>query len=627
MLPRMALSQAPFSPSMASNAVAPSTRSIAPAVASNARFISSSCSVNSTSLSRSRAPAVASNAPIKAQFISSRSASTAMGASSYVITRSPMMCGSTYGLMTSSRAPVSHAWSFVDRRAAGSKSRTGRLEHMRFGPTRRKGRYYYRFHKQIGKGNWKKYIERYIAPPKIENLQRFIFTPYASYQQSRESHSWFWRLPKAIATSTSSDELLDAWVQFRHKHPKKVFHYMNALRRLVNLGGCDPGDWRFRLIVRRLERSSKRIINLPKLAYYYGKLHSTQDVEKLSRFIYVMLPRYDVGQLVFIARAHGMVRLSDKYMFEQIAERINLAEASISQLAHLSEAYTNCEISHYTLLNRISAEVQTRSTTTLLPLRPLATIASAFGKCKLQDWAFLELCSSTVRSSIAEGAPIDPADLARLCKAFRSLKCNDVEFFEEILGHVKEYGFDYPPDVLCEIGNCAVNVLQHEAPENIAAFKRIFDIVGAEMHLLSLEGTTALACLAHRARHDRKAADNVVDLVRARISHKLPQDVQINDGAEKFDIASLLHVLSRRSIDDAVLSKLSRHIHRQLQHFEAVDFMRTTRALSSPLTKTSTNHLDARVVKALKKWALKRRKEFSDKDYEYLTKYYQALEA
>lgn len=42
-----------------------------------------------------------------------------------------------------------------------------------FGCTKPKGRYYYAFHKMIGKSaNWHKYMERYVAPKKMEMEQR-----------------------------------------------------------------------------------------------------------------------------------------------------------------------------------------------------------------------------------------------------------------------------------------------------------------------------------------------------------------------------------------------------------------------------------------------------------------------
>ena len=41
-----------------------------------------------------------------------------------------------------------------------------RREHKKYGSCRVRGRYYYRFHKMIGKANWQRYVERFVAPKK-----------------------------------------------------------------------------------------------------------------------------------------------------------------------------------------------------------------------------------------------------------------------------------------------------------------------------------------------------------------------------------------------------------------------------------------------------------------------------
>jgi hypothetical protein len=57
-------------------------------------------------------------------------------------------------------------------------------------------------------------------------------------------------------------------IRYRHKHPKRVFHYMKALERLVRVGGCDVNDWRFRYITSRLHPINYRVLNLPRLGKF-----------------------------------------------------------------------------------------------------------------------------------------------------------------------------------------------------------------------------------------------------------------------------------------------------------------------------------------------------------------------
>merc|ERR1711971_593126 len=111
------------------------------------------------------------------------------------------------------------------RNSGGAQSKHGRLQHYRFGCLPVKGRFYYRFHKLIGKWNWRKYKERYVAPRALENRQRWIPGAWASYRQARHSKSWYWRLPSRLADAVTPDEVLEVWIRFRHKLPKKTYHY------------------------------------------------------------------------------------------------------------------------------------------------------------------------------------------------------------------------------------------------------------------------------------------------------------------------------------------------------------------------------------------------------------------
>jgi len=144
-----------------------------------------------------------------------------------------------------------------------------------------RGRWYYRFHKIIGKWNWRKYTERYVAPSQIENKQRFIPSMYPRYKQARESHDWHWRLPKGLPEATTADEVLEVWISFRHKMPKRTPHYFKVLSRLVEVGGCDSVDWRLKFITGRLRSTHRKILNLPRLALIYAQLRVMDGLEHL----------------------------------------------------------------------------------------------------------------------------------------------------------------------------------------------------------------------------------------------------------------------------------------------------------------------------------------------------------
>ena len=107
--------------------------------------------------------------------------------------------------------------------------RAGKMQHFRYGVAKMRGRWYYRYHKPIGKANWKGYQERYIRPKDVEAKQRLVFAARPTTQQFKQSISWQWRLPKLLAQATTPNQVLDAWILFRYRQPKKVCHYMMTL--------------------------------------------------------------------------------------------------------------------------------------------------------------------------------------------------------------------------------------------------------------------------------------------------------------------------------------------------------------------------------------------------------------
>lgn len=94
----------------------------------------------------------------------------------------------SFGILDSNGLPNSNGGNspfILQKRFKVKKSRIGGQQHHMFGPCRPKGRFYYAFHKQIGKSaNWHKYMERYIAPKKREMEMRYIFLHCTLYVSS-----------------------------------------------------------------------------------------------------------------------------------------------------------------------------------------------------------------------------------------------------------------------------------------------------------------------------------------------------------------------------------------------------------------------------------------------------------
>lgn len=495
--------------------------------------------------------------------------------------------------------------------------RPGRLQHHIFGCDKAKGRYYYRFHKLIGKWNWRKYTERYIAPRALENRQRWIPTPYATYTQMRHAYSWYWRLPKALAAATTSDEVLEAWIRFRHKLPKKTYHYFKVLKRLSDVGGCDATDWRLKFITSRLKGVHRKVLNLPRLAKYYADLRVIDNLEHLSRFLYPMLPKYSPSQLALTVHAFGHARVQDKRLMSEIAGLLDqrLAELSPIELVRLAEAFAATEVSHNAFLGRISAQFQVRvqqASEGQAPLRSspsfahLVDVATAFAHLKFQDFSYMEMCAYQAEQLLRLGLPgPTPPALARLCTACSKLKVHEVRLYEVALAHATQHWYDYPAGALAEMGAAMAPTLPREPLPIKDAYTMMLGVISAGANTLSLKGVGLAARFMAEVDHKGEFMPGLARSLRRRI-------VELRENTrDRYDIARVAEILARRMPDDRTLfSCLCRHLHRHLAVFEPVDFVRFARGLAA------SQYRDDRVAHALTKWARKRAAEFSAHDWD-----------
>lgn len=507
-------------------------------------------------------------------------------------------------------------WPAVRAQLQQVRHRHGRLEHYRFGVLPVKGRLYYRFHKLIGKWNWLKYKERYVAPRALENRQRWVPGTWASYQQARHSKSWYWRLPAGLADAVTPDEVLEVWIKFRHKHPKRTFHYMKVLSRLAEVGGCDPTDWRLKFITRRMRRNHRKVLNLPRLAKFYAGLRATEQLEHLSRFLYPVMAKYSGRQLALAAHAFGLAQMQDKHLFSEIARLLEpkLATLSPSELSRVTQAFAAVEMCHYTLLTRLSSQVQVRVQQSSEDQAPpgscpsftqLVEIAEAFARLKLQDYSYFEMCSGQAVQLLSAGqrGPTPPA-LSQLCAASARLKIHDTDLFELVLAHVMDHWYDYPVSALTQLGAAVAPVLPQDAPLVQEVYRKMFEAIQADCDLLTLRDLELAACFMAEVDHKGEFMPGFAQVLAKRLKELR------DDTTDSYDVARVIEVFGRRFPEDRRLfSVLCKHMHRHLGFFEPVDFIRFVRGLSL------AEYRDDRVTHALGKWARKRREEFSQADW------------
>eukprot|EP00927_Polykrikos_kofoidii_P059922 TRINITY_DN55012_c0_g1_i1.p1 TRINITY_DN55012_c0_g1~~TRINITY_DN55012_c0_g1_i1.p1 ORF type:complete len:650 (-),score=82.24 TRINITY_DN55012_c0_g1_i1:10-1959(-) len=505
------------------------------------------------------------------------------------------------------------------RSFAQKRSRSGRLQHYRFGTERVKGRYYYRFHKIIGKWNWRKYTERFIAPRALENRQRFIPTAFGNYRHTKHSYSWLWRLPKELAEATTPDEVLETWIKFRHKLPKKTYHYFKVLKRLVDVGGCEATDWRLKFITSRLHNIHRKILNLPRLAHYYAQLKVHSELGHVCRFLYPMLHKYEPRQLALIPHAYAIAGLQDKRLLSDVAGLLEskLEKLSPAEIVRLASAFATAEVCHYTFLSALSAQVQVRVVTPSTGQAPfgscpsldqLSDIATAFARLKFQDYSFFEMCSALVEHSLREGLPgPTPPTLARLCTAGARLKIHEVRLYEAVLSHISEHWYDYPAGTLAEIGAAVAPVLPHESEDMRHVYLQMLEVVSANRNTLTLVTVGLAARFMAEVDHQGEFLPGFSQALVGRI-----KDLR-DTSRDRYDVARVTEILLRRfPQDDLLASCLCKHLHRHLAIFEPLDFVRFARGLSA------SEYRDDRVTHAMAKWARKRSAEFSTVDWDAL---------
>jgi len=531
-------------------------------------------------------------------------------------TKKPLPCLWTEG--SNEVQIVAHGALLQQVRYGPKDGRPGRLEHHRFGAMKGRGKFYYRFHKIIGKWNWRGYQERYIAPRALENRQRWIPTTHATHTQMRRSKDWYWRLPKALAVATTSNEVLEAWIRFRHKLPKRTYHYFKVLRRLIEVGGCDPTDWRLKFITSRLHVIHRKVLNIPRLLKYYAQLRVTSEMEHLTRFTYKMLPKYSPAQVALTAHAFGTARLQDKRLFAEIARILEprLLEVSPTDLVRLAHAFAVTDVCHYTFLCQISAQAQVRvqqaSEGTAPPgscptFLQLSELAEAFARLKLQDYSFFEMCSVQAEQLLTQGLPgPTPEALARLCTACARLKIHEVRLFEVVMAHVAAHWYDYPAAALAEIGSATAPTLPRGPQQVHGTYEKMMHLICADRDLLTLRsmGFAVRFLGAVEGKKYKLPASHTLTLAKRLVELR-------DDTRERYDISRVIEVFARRCPDRTELfSTLCRHVHRHLGVFEPVDFVRFARGLSL------VEYRDDRVAHALDKWARKRSAEFSPFDWD-----------
>ncbi|CRG94280.1 conserved Plasmodium protein, unknown function [Plasmodium gallinaceum] len=527
---------------------------------------------------------------------------------------------------------------------------------------------YYRFHKRVGKGSWNKYIERYKLPRSIENTQRLIFNYEATYSEKKLSSSWLWNLPKKIALATTSDEVLNVWVYYRHKR-KKAYHYLKVLKRLVDVGKCSTSDWRFKLITSRIENKINTFLNLPRICYYYGKLKATAQLESITKMLNHRLNDYLPHQLLLILKGFSLCELQDKHLFNKIRDLLkpHISIIPFYYLTIIIESYSFCLIHDYLFFNLLTNEIiyrinlcnnkylnvmnEDNSTNLKIEtsnelieentlnnfndenltyiienehallkykqdqfnyyptMKNLIDIAYYFSNLKFQNYIFYDYISRYIIYMLKNSNCLNPHLIERVIFSFYKIKINDIKLFEHILKHIDTFIYDYPPSVLCAIGYYFSSLLPfYYSPIN-KIFKKMLLHIKKHMDILNLDSLSKLSSFVHKTKMDKKLQKDILFNINEQIKKNDNKNSKIT-----YDIPRLTEILSYHDlIDETSFNILCKHLHSHLKYFEPCDFNRISRTLRN--IKKKFNLCDEKIVNSIARNVIKQHDLFHVIDY------------
>eukprot|EP00388_Colpodella_angusta_P007020 GDKJ01020190.1.p1 GENE.GDKJ01020190.1~~GDKJ01020190.1.p1 ORF type:complete len:629 (+),score=118.33 GDKJ01020190.1:106-1887(+) len=305
---------------------------------------------------------------------------------------------------------------------------------------------------------------------------RLLF-PYAPrYKEAKASAQWNWMLPKKIAHATTSSDLLNAWAFYRHKK-KKVYHYSSALRRLVDIGGCNTHDWRYKLITSRLDRCKSRFLNLPRIGVYLGKLQDKEMLERLTPLFLRRLSIYSPQKLSFIVQAHSDALLFDKTLLNRVSQEfaISIPSASTADILRVIESFAR--LRYYRsdvvlpciseLINRVKSRAVTAPT-----MSQLVSVLDACGDLRLQprdlsDLIYVATVKNLSSETVPPPPPINPLLLSKIVLAFDKVGVHESLLNKLALEDMEKRLAFYPPDA-------RVNILSVCAKNHVLS-KRTYD--------------------------------------------------------------------------------------------------------------------------------------------------------
>jgi hypothetical protein len=489
------------------------------------------------------------------------------------------------------------------RSFARMTGRAGKLQHFRYGVAKVRGRWYYRYHKPIGRANWKGYQERYIRPKDLEAKQRLVFAPRPTSKQLRDSVSWEWRLPKMLAQATTPNQVLDAWILFRYRQPKRVSHYMMTLQRLVDLGGCEPTDWRLHVLLSRLRTGYKRVINPDKLVRIFSVLGLHKEMERFTRFLKPKLRTMKTGQLVSVLDSFGNAQLRDpsvvglclRYMRGDLPKMSSDDIISIIQALGSLEIRNSHFVAHATknLMNRTMSLVQMRN------------LLAATRQARVRDYVLIELVTLGVRKGLSQ--KIHSQVICGIIRELSLLKIQDEELFTEVLTA-------YNPENVPLSSLIDLTVACAGLVDTVLLTPVIDELVDSIPLIRSKKDLADVVCSLNTVKPILRDSISVFTSLGERL-------VSIRGDSPVYDVPHVATVLWEHHVRSRdVWKTLVCDIRSGFVNYEPHDFLRTA-AILEKLDEGTLGEPHSVIANEMAEWCLKRWEEFTPRQWDQMRTY------
>ena len=403
-----------------------------------------------------------------------------------------------------------------------------------------------------------------------------------------------------LAQATTPNQVLDAWVLFRYRQPKRLCHFMMTLKRLVEVGGCDATDWRLQILLSRLRRGYKRVINLHTLMGYFSRLGLYQEIDKLTLFAKPRLPFLKKEQLVSVMESLGECQTRDSAIMGLCMRRLSRNYESLSTRDGicLISALGNSEIRNTRFVSLILSEIVKRD----LSLDEYCALISATRSARYRDFCVAELAVAKAKASLTNGENLD--EVCRLVKELSLIGVNDIMFSKHV-------AITVDPDqvslssLISLVSGCIGIVDSEILLPHFALIRESVILIDSHSELLHA------ASAVDRASSAVPDSKSFLTELGYRLTH-------LGREKEKYNTALLANIFARNEVfSKRIWKAIWADTRYSVPHFEPEDFLTAAKTFGSLPSDILGDRVHV-LANELSEWALKRWEEFGVSEWREL---------